>query len=104
MKFAGRMNSFIHKGDKDIFQTIEAYKHVRGITHLEFNYPEHVVGHDLNRLVDAVGEMKVNGVATRFKNHFIAGEFTNPDNASAAMPYSCARRRPMPAVHWAETY
>ena len=63
MKFAGRMNSFIHKGDKDIFQTIEAYKHVRGITHLEFNYPEHVVGHDLNRLVDAVGEMKVNGVA-----------------------------------------
>lgn len=81
MKFAGRMNSFIHKGDKDIFQTIEAYKHVRGITHLEFNYPEHVVGYDLKRLIDTVGEMRVNGVATRFKNHFVAGEFTNPDSA-----------------------
>lgn len=79
MKFAGRMNSFIHKGDKDIFQTIEAYRHVKGITHLEFNYPEHIVGFDMQRLVAAVDGMKVNGVATRFKNHYVAGEFTNPD-------------------------
>ena len=78
MKFAGRMNSFIHKGDMDIFQTIETYHTVKGITHLEFNYPEHVKPYDMQRLLDAVGDMKVNGVATRFKEHFAAGEFTNP--------------------------
>ena len=79
MKFAGRMNTFIHKGDKDIFQTIEAYKSIKGITHLEFNYPEHIAPFDMNRLIDTVGDFRVNGVATRFKDHFVAGEFTNPD-------------------------
>ncbi len=79
MKFAGRMNTFIHKGDKDIFQTIEAYKSIKGITHLEFNFPEHIAPFDMNRLIDTVGDFPVNGVATRFKDHFVAGEFTNPD-------------------------
>lgn len=84
MKFAGRMNSFIHKGDKDIFQTIEAYHQVRGITHLEFNYPEHIKAYDERKLLDAVGDMQVNGVALRFKEHYVAGEFTNPNEAVSA--------------------
>ncbi|MBC8585180.1 sugar phosphate isomerase/epimerase family protein [Youxingia wuxianensis] len=79
MKFAGRMNSFIHKGDVDIFQTIEKYRNMKGITHLEFNYPEHIAPNDMQKLIDCIGDMKVNGVATRFKNHFVAGEFTNPN-------------------------
>lgn len=79
MKFAGRMNTFIHKGDKDIFETIEAYRQIPGVTHLEFNFPEHVAPYDMDRLLAAVGDMKVNGVATRFKEHFVAGEFSNPD-------------------------
>lgn len=78
MKFAGRINSFMHKGDKDIYQTIEAYKHVKGITHLEFNFPEHIAPYSMEQVLSAVGDMKVNGVATRFKDHFVAGEFTNP--------------------------
>ncbi len=81
MKFAGRMNSFIHKGSKDIYQTIETYHHVRGITHLEFNYPEHIKPYPMETLLAAVGDMHVNGVATRFKEHFQAGEFTNPDTS-----------------------
>lgn len=83
MKFAGRMNSFILKGNNDIYSTIEAYKHVKGITHLEFNYPEHIVGKDMDRIKAAIGDMKVNGVATRFKMPFIHGEFTNPDSKVA---------------------
>lgn len=79
MKFAGRMNSFMFKGDKDLFQTIEAYKNIDGITHLEFNYPEHIEGYDIENLKACMGDLKVNGVATRFKDHYIAGEFTNPD-------------------------
>lgn len=77
MKFAGRMNSFMHKGNIDIFQTIESYHHIKGITHLEFNYPEHIKPYDMNRLIEAVGDLKVNGVATRFGEHFVAGEFSN---------------------------
>ncbi len=81
MKFAGRMNSFIFKGNFDLFSTISRYHNLPGITHLEFNYPEHVENYDIGKLRDAIGDMKVNGVATRFKNPFINGEFTNPDKS-----------------------
>lgn len=79
MKFAGRMNSFIFKGDKDLFDAIEAYKQMKNITHLEFNYPEHLKGRDIDEIKRRMGGLKVNGVATRFKSHYINGEFTNPD-------------------------
>lgn len=79
MKFAGRMNSFIFKGNYDLFSTIEKYKSMEGITHLEFNYPEHFEGHDIEKIKEAIGDMKINGVATRFKAPFIRGEFTNAD-------------------------
>lgn len=79
MNFAGRMNSFILKGDKNLYETIDIYRKIPGITHLEFNYPEHIKKYDLERIKEHVGDMKVNGVAMRFKDHFINGEFTNPD-------------------------
>jgi len=79
MKFAGRMNSFIFKGNYDLISTIEKYQSMKNITHLEFNYPEHFAGHDMAELKKAIGDMKVNGVATRFKAPFVNGEFTNTD-------------------------
>lgn len=80
MKFAGRMNSFIFKGKYDLFSTIEKYKSMEGITHLEFNYPEHFADYDIESIKRAIGDMKVNGVATRFKTPFENGEFTNTDD------------------------
>lgn len=80
MKFSGRMNSFINQGCT-LFETIDRYKSLGGITHLEFNYPEHFEGYDRAELLSHVGDMKVNGVATRFRAQFVAGEFTNPDEA-----------------------
>ena len=50
MKFAGRMNSFMFKGNYDLFQTIDAYRDLPDITHLEFNYPEHLQGYDLEEI------------------------------------------------------
>lgn len=50
-----------------------------GITHLEFNYPEHVAPFAMDELKKHIGDMKVNGVATRFQEKFLAGEFTNPN-------------------------
>ncbi len=79
MNFAGRMNSFILRGDKDLYDTIDTYHKVPGITHLEFNYPEHIKKYDLEKIKEHIGDMKVNGVAMRFKAPFINGEFTNPD-------------------------
>lgn len=80
MNFAGRMNSFIFKG-KDVFDAIDAYKKMKGITHLEFNYPEHIEGYDLNKIKAAMGDLKVNGLAMRFRDLFTNGEFTNPDES-----------------------
>ena len=82
MKFAGRMNSFMFKGNYDLFQTIDAYRNLPGITHLEFNYPEHLKGYDLKELRQHMGSLGVNGVALRFRgNEFMEGEFAGTDSA-----------------------
>lgn len=77
MKFAGRVNSLGFQSHETVLQIVESYKKVPGMTHLEFNYPEHFKDLDLKVLKEAIGTMKVNGVATRFKAPFVAGEFTN---------------------------
>ena len=72
MKFAGRMNSFMFKGNYDLFQTIDAYRNLPGITHLEFNYPEHLKGYDLKELRQHMGSLGV--VHPRNGNQTILGE------------------------------
>jgi xylose isomerase len=79
MNFAGRINSFISKGGQSIFDAIAAYKKMKGMTHLEFNYPEHIEGYDLKKIKEAIRPLKVNGLAMRFRDGFEKGEFSNPD-------------------------
>ena len=78
MNYAGRFNSFIFKG-QNVFDAIEAYKHTDGITHLEFNYPEHFTGYDLEELKKAISPLKVNGLAVRWRKEWLDGDFTNPN-------------------------
>ncbi|MFT4107304.1 MAG: sugar phosphate isomerase/epimerase family protein [Lacrimispora sp.] len=78
MDYAGRMNSFIFKG-KNVFDAIAAYRNMQGITHLEFNYPEHIEGNDLEEIRKAMGPLKVNGFAIRWRNFWKNGNFANPD-------------------------
>lgn len=73
------MNSFILKGDCDIYEAIEKYHTIKGITHLEFNYPEHVAPYPMEELRRHIGDMKVNGLSLRFSKRFAGGEFTNRD-------------------------
>lgn len=80
MNYAGRFNSFIFKG-QNVFDAIEAYKQMDGITHLEFNYPEHIEGYDLEELKKAIAPLKVNGFAVRWRKDFLNGDFTNPDES-----------------------
>ena len=78
MNYAGRVNSFIFKG-ATVPEAIKEYRKMNGLTHLEFNYPEHIAGYDLDELKEAMGDLKVNGFAIRWRNRFINGNFTNPD-------------------------
>ena len=78
MNYAGRFNSFIFKG-QNVFDAIEAYKQMDGITHLEFNYPEHIAGYDLEELKKAIAPLKVNGFAVRWRKEWLDGNFTNPN-------------------------
>lgn len=78
MNYAGRMNSFIFKG-QNVLDAIKAYRETRGMTHLEFNYPEHIAGYDLEEIKKAMGDLKVNGFAVRWRNFFLNGDLTNPD-------------------------
>ncbi len=77
MNYAGRFNSFIFKG-QNVYDAIEAYKNMDGITHLEFNYPEHIEGYDMEELKAAIAPLKVNGLAVRWRKDWLLGDFTNP--------------------------
>lgn len=80
-KFAGRFNSFVLKGDKNVCHAIEKFRQIPGITHLEFNYPEHFEYNTVEEIKAAMGDLKVNGVATRFRDaSFLTGELSNPDD------------------------
>ncbi len=81
MNFAGRMNSFIFKGGQTVFDAIAAYKKMQDMTHVEFNYPEHIEGYDLDKIKEALHPLKVNGLAMRFRGGFENGEFSNPEAA-----------------------
>lgn len=80
MNFAGRMNSILFQNEtKDLFYAIESFKKIKGITHLEFNYPEHLAPYAIEDIKKEIAPLQVNGVATRFRSPFIHGEFTNPN-------------------------
>ena len=80
MKYAGRINSFIFKGTS-VLEAIKEYRKMNGLTHLEFNYPEHLEGYNIEDIKEAMGDLKVNGFAIRWRSRFINGNFTNPDPA-----------------------
>lgn len=78
MNYAGRFNSFVLKG-QTVYDAIDAYKNAKGITHLEFNYPEHFNGIDLEELKGRIAPLKVNGLAIRWRKDWLRGNFTNDD-------------------------
>ncbi|WP_454844722.1 sugar phosphate isomerase/epimerase family protein [Priestia megaterium] len=91
MKFSTRLNSF--KTKKEIFfkdydnksltvlDYISRMATVKGLTHVELNYPEHFVGTTVQEIQDALNKthLKVSGIALRFKDHYDFGEFANPN-------------------------
>ncbi|MGL4653328.1 sugar phosphate isomerase/epimerase family protein [Cetobacterium sp.] len=80
MKFAARLNSF--KNQKTNFtELLESIAKQTNLTHLDLNYPEHFTNlsdSELKLKIEKLG-LGVNGVALRFRDEFIFGEFTNRD-------------------------
>ena len=59
---------------------------IEGLTHVDLNYPEHFNGLALAEIKEALNRnnLKVNGLAVRFRERFINGELGNTDREIAA--------------------
>ena len=76
-RYAGRFNSFVFK-NSTVYDAIDSYTKMKGITHLEFNYPEHIAGYDIDEIIRRKGSLGVNGLAVRWRGaDFKPGNFTN---------------------------
>ncbi len=78
MKLATRINSFLPKCDNNLEKVFVEFKNV-GLTHVDLNYPEHVVGYSPEKMKKILAEnhLELNGVALRFRDQFINGEIGN---------------------------
>ncbi|MDD9150475.1 MULTISPECIES: sugar phosphate isomerase/epimerase family protein [unclassified Sporolactobacillus] len=88
MKFAVRLNSFkthlFFNSNEHPLSTLDYIKRmsaVKGLTHIELNYPEHFQGVSAEEIKQSLkkNHLKLSGVALRFKKNYAYGEFTNPD-------------------------
>ena len=79
-KYAGRFNSFVFK-NATVYDAIDSYRNMKGITHLEFNYPEHFTNYDIDEIIRRKGHLGVNGLAVRWRgSDFKPGNFTNENS------------------------
>lgn len=90
LKFATRLNSFAsgahlywpeQKGKPSVLQMIERAATVKGLTHLDLNYPQHMTGDItlMRQKIEEVG-LAVNGMQMRWDApEFKIGAFTHPD-------------------------
>jgi xylose isomerase len=89
MRLATRINSFLPHFDNDVKRVLADFHRI-GLTHVDFNYPEHVAGFSPEemRQVLADCQLEANGVALRFRGDFyLNGELGNadPQKAQAAL-------------------
>lgn len=80
MEYSIRLNGFLSKG-YSLEETLQALSEIDGVTHVDLNYPEHFKGHTITEIKQLLekNNLKVSSVASRFRNGFEKGEFTNPD-------------------------
>lgn len=78
MDYSIRVNGFLSKG-YTIEETFSALSEIEGATHVDLNYPEHFNGYSVEEMKSLLERynLKVSSVATRFRNGFENGEFTN---------------------------
>lgn len=82
MKYATRINSFISQG-LNVIETIEQLSQIKGITHVDLNYPEHFTEFSFEEIQNALTKngIRLNSIALRFREEFQNGEYANADEA-----------------------
>ncbi|MFT8323245.1 MAG: sugar phosphate isomerase/epimerase family protein [Bacillus sp. (in: firmicutes)] len=80
MKLATRINSFLPVNDNDLAKVFGEFKNL-GLGYVDLNYPEHVQNYSAAEMTTLLkgSDLKLNGVALRFKKDFINGELGNFD-------------------------
>lgn len=80
MKLATRINSYLRIDGYDLEKTFSDFKKV-GLGYVDLNYPEHIKDYDADEMKNLLEkyDLKLNGVALRFRNKFINGELGNAD-------------------------
>lgn len=79
MKLASRLNSILPSVNGDILMALEKLANIEGITSVDLNYPEHFEQYSVTEIEKKLKELnlEVNGLALRFRKHFINGELGN---------------------------
>lgn len=80
MKLATRINSFLPIYEHDLEKVFKSFNEL-GLGYVDLNYPEHVEGVNAQAMKNLLedNQLKLNGVALRFRNEFINGELGNAD-------------------------
>lgn len=84
LKLATRINSFLPVNDNDMDKVFNQFQEL-GLGYVDLNYPEHVRGFSplkMKTLLES-HDLKLNGVALRFKDDFLNGDLGNADEGLA---------------------
>ncbi|CAJ1180376.1 D-apiose isomerase [Companilactobacillus paralimentarius] len=80
MKLATRINSFLPVNENSMDEVFKQFE-ILGLGYVDLNYPEHTKGFEpaeMKRLLDN-HNLKLNGVALRFKDDYLNGDLGNSD-------------------------
>jgi xylose isomerase len=83
LKLATRLNSILPAVNNDILEVLKSLSKLEGITSVDLNYPEHFEKHsvqEIEKTFTNVG-LEVNGLALRFRSHFVNGELGNANSS-----------------------
>lgn len=94
MKLATRINSFLSVYDNDLKNVFGEFKKL-GLGYIDLNYPEHIEKFKAPEMKALIQEndLKLNGVALRFRSEFINGELGNSDPKNFCQCFKTMQRR-----------
>mmetsp|Transcript_9701 Transcript_9701/g.24880 ORF Transcript_9701/g.24880 Transcript_9701/m.24880 type:complete len:681 (-) Transcript_9701:510-2552(-) len=102
--FASRLNSMkdrldLWEGDNDVLGWVERQGTIKGLTMVDFNYPQHLseLSYDDARGALSSAGLKAGAVCLRFPKEMQAGAFTHPDEAMRAKAIKLTKE----ACEWA---
>ncbi|MBF6977591.1 sugar phosphate isomerase/epimerase [Aerococcaceae bacterium zg-BR22] len=80
MKLATRLNSVL-KQNGDVLETLNIIGKIKQIEEVDLNYPEHFEKNSIEEISGIMKEnnLKLNGIALRFRDEFINGDLGNVD-------------------------